>query len=100
MALTASKLKCEITKGSDQMREPFQGGWYECPVCHEKFHISAGNKIWTFTKRVKGKPIYYCSWGCVRRTEVRADEQRTGDSDGVPDDRDGNRNAGKAIEIS
>lgn len=51
------------------MREPFQGGWYECPVCHEKFHISAGNKIWTFTKRVKGKPIYYCSWGCIRLME-------------------------------
>ncbi len=58
------------------MREPFQGGWYECPVCHEKFHISAGNKIWTFTKKDRGKPIYYCSWGCIRKEET-ADDRET-----------------------
>ena len=72
-------LKYEIAKGSDQMREPFQGGWHRCPVCGKLFRIPADKKDWTFAKMRKGKKTYYCSWGCIRlmerEIEIREEEK-------------------------
>ena len=51
------------------MREPFQGGWYTCPVCRRRFRISGAKDDWTFAKMRKGKKMYYCSWKCVRLLE-------------------------------
>ena len=55
------------------MREPFQGGWYECPVCGKRFRIPAETAAWTYTIKKKGRPVYICSWGCKRKTEVMND---------------------------
>jgi len=65
------------------MREPFQGGWNECPVCRKRFRVDQpGEWLYCRNKR-KAKNrytrTYYCSWKCFRQTKKEKGAEKDGE---------------------
>lgn len=54
-----------------------------CPECGKLFFVGCDD--WAFKRQIRehgdthSKRIYYCSWGCYRKLEIREEKKRKHD---------------------